>query len=122
MEEGALASPDVQDQVLEVFEILMRDNVLVMHHELVEVFVGDNDFVTPGPSQKALKAVFESSQCQAGVMGLTDDCLHFKQHLSVDVGAHSWACHQAVQELLLFWVWGNERPTIVMVMAIAVSV
>jgi hypothetical protein len=29
MEEGTLASPDVQDQVLEVFKILTRDNVLV---------------------------------------------------------------------------------------------
>jgi hypothetical protein len=47
MEEGTLASPDVQDQALEVFKILTRDNVLVMHHELVEVFMGNNDFVTP---------------------------------------------------------------------------
>jgi hypothetical protein len=83
--------------------------------------MGNNDFVTPGPGQKASKAVLEISQCQAGVAGLTDDCPHFTQHLSVDVGAHSWACRQAVQELLLLWVWGNERPTVVTVTGVAVS-
>ena len=35
-EKGVLASPDISDLVLEVFKILTRDNVLIMHHELVE--------------------------------------------------------------------------------------
>jgi hypothetical protein len=84
--------------------------------------MSDNDFVSTDPSQKASKAVFESSQCQAGVVaGLMDDCPHFTQHLSVDVGAQGWACHQAVQEHLLFRVWGDKRPTVVTVTAIAVS-
>jgi hypothetical protein len=47
-EEGTLASPDVQDQVLEVFKILTRDNKLVLHHELVEVFMGNNRLCHPG--------------------------------------------------------------------------
>jgi hypothetical protein len=79
-EEGTLASLDVQDRGLEVFKILTRDNILVLHHELVEVFMGNNSFVTPGPGQKASKVVLESRQCQAGVAGLTHECPYFTRH------------------------------------------
>jgi hypothetical protein len=62
-EEGTLASPDVQDRCLEVFKILTRDNKLVLHHELVEVFMGNNSYKVPHPAIYSQKSQFSVLNC-----------------------------------------------------------
>jgi hypothetical protein len=106
-----------QTLFLRFVEILTRDNVLVMHHELVEELMSGTGLVRTDPSHEVMEAVLEHSKGQAGVMGVADECLHFMTHLSVDVGNHIRVHHKAIKRYLLFRGEGNNRAIITSLMA-----